>query len=154
MQPSAAICKRSEIGIHVYENTELDEEHDFPVVIARHGTPVLSEEIDGKWLELLKYNPNKNQWTGWEAIVALNDKASKIVAGAYVINNNDQKVGKMAYYTVKNDPDHLLYLVCAGDENCMLYLFPKENENAIKENLDGQLRHNRNLGFRILNIEN
>ena len=136
--------------LHVYE---LDDTHDFPAIIAKRGEPVSDHELEQKWLEMLGYNPDKKQWKNWEALAAANDLSDKLIEGSYVLNEENECVGKMAYFSVKDDPDSLLFLINAGTEkDCTLQLLPKDEESTIREELFRILEHNRNLGFTIKKI--
>lgn len=111
---------------------------NFTLIAGKKDIAPINLDLERKWIDLLKYNPYKSRWIGWEALVAIEDKADEMVAGYYMFSEGE-KAGKFAYYTVKNKTDkaYYLYLMYFGEgENCGLVLLPKGEEPKIKESIE------------------
>lgn len=139
-------------NISIIQAKELGDKSEFTAVISHKGTELAEIEIEKKWMQMLKYDPSKQEWQGWKSMAAYADKADTLVEGFYVVNPEGGKVGKMAYYTVKNAPNNLLYHVCVGEDMYVATLLPKNQEDMIKQNMQSHKLSNQSVGLKIRTI--
>lgn len=107
-----------------------------------------NDELQEKWMALTGYQPNRDIWRGWASIVAVQQRAGQLVEGGYVLNKNNV-VGKFACYKDKESDDHIIYQICAEEDNMVAQIYPANRLPEVLKNISGQLDHNQRMGFTI-----
>lgn len=101
---------------------EADETNEFQAFVAKMGQQNDDVELLHFWYEAIMVDPKgKNELEGWNALVYLQDNAGKLIRGIYVMDRDDEIVGRFAIFEDKDEKDLLYYLDATGGQKVRMY---------------------------------
>lgn len=97
-------------------------------------------------------NAGEHELDKWHALVYLDKNAGRLIRGANIYDKEDYQIGRFAVFEDKND-DSLLYYLYTCEDGVKLLTGNSSERDAIIGNLDMQIKHNKTIGWKIVEID-
>ena len=150
-----ANCGHLEDTYKEYECEESSEKNVFQAFICKPGIQHSLQEIIDLWYKTMGVANNcTNHLEGWNALAYLADNAGELVRGVYILDKQENVIGRFAVFK-DCDEESMLYYFFAPGEVHLYSVGMQQKEDALKQ-LQEVVNHNVRLGwsYREIDIEN